>query len=111
MDEFSAALRGAAILRRYEHPYNWWDGDDDDLNDPRLAGMQVLFVTEIQRGPEATISDIEARANAEAIRAWAAYRRVVRDPDKLIINEPGKHAYVAIPDDEWEAAFSIFMAL
>ena len=39
----------------------------------------VLFIAEIQRGPGAGISDIEARANAEAIRAWAAYSNLVRN--------------------------------
>ena len=109
MDDFSAALRGAAIMKRYDHNKQWWDGDSVD--DPRLRGMNVLHVAEIQRGEGAGISDVEARANAEAIRAWAGYTRLVFDVDKLIINDPGQNAYVAVPQDEWATVLPMLQAL
>ena len=109
MDEFSAALRGAALMKRYAHPDQWWDGDT--IDDPRTRGMNVLRMTEIQRGPAAEITDIEARANAEAIRSWAVYTRLVRDIDALIINDPEYDAYVAVPQQEWDTVLPMLQAL
>ena len=109
MDDFSAALRGAAIMKRYDHNTQWWDGNT--IDDPRLRGMNVLRVTEIQRGADATISDIEARANAEAIRAWAGYTRLVFDVDRLIVNDPGYDAYVVVPQAEWDTVLPMLQAL
>jgi hypothetical protein len=96
-------------MKRYDHSKQWWDGDS--IDDPRLRGMNVLRVAEIQRGPNATISDIEARANAEAIRSWAGYCRLVRDPDALIINDPEYEAYVVVPQSEWDTVLPMLQAL
>jgi hypothetical protein len=109
VDEFSAALRGAAIMKRYDHNKLWLDGDS--IDDPRLQGKNVLRVEEIQRGPTAQISDIEARANAEAIRSWAAYTRLIFDVDTLIVNDPGYDAYLVVPQEEWATVLPMLQAL
>ncbi len=109
MGDFSAALRGAAILRRYLHPGSWWDGNS--VADYRLQGKYVLRIDEIQRGPTASVSDIEARANAAAIRAWASYVGLVVDVDTLIINDPEYDAYIAVWPSEWDNVMAMLQTL
>ena len=106
---FTAARRGRMIMRGYRHPDDWENGDI--ISTHRLAGMFVLRISEVVRGPMATVADLEARANIAALRAWAEYTNLVTEGEALIIQVSAKDAYFAVPRGQWRRVMSVLQTL
>ncbi len=98
--EFTAAQRGATILRRYRHPDDWLCGAD--FSD-ELAGAYLLYVDELQRGADASISDLEVDANALAVRAWARYVSLLPPDTEIAIISTDRGVHLAVPVRYWDA--------
>jgi len=99
-DEFTAARRGAAILRRYSHPDDWVCGVD--FSD-ELAGLYMLYVDELQRGADASISSLESDANTFAVRAWAQYVSLLPPDTAVAIIATNQGIYLGVPVQYWDA--------
>lgn len=104
MVEYSAARCGALILGRYRHPGDWLDGA---AIGEEYADMYVLRVNEIQRGPSAGQTSLEADANTFAVQSWAEYVSLIPPEFGIsaatILVVEGE-IYLAIPQIYWGAA-------
>jgi len=97
--QFTAAQRGATILRRYRHPEDWVCGSDFR---EEWAHVYLLYVDELQRGADASISELEADANTLAIQSWAAYVSLLPPGMSVAIITTNQGIYLGVPAMYWD---------
>jgi hypothetical protein len=102
-------LRGAAILKRYQHPDDWERGSS--TGKAHLLNTMTLKVEELRIGnpaPGMAANDADqARDDAHAIAAFARWLRIKIQIDQ----QPGKAPRIYVRDTDWQDALAVLKAL